>query len=247
MNSVKKALHVLEAVADGQPIGVSQLSAALRQPKSTVQRALSTLHEAGWIRPSASERTRWELTYRASRLARKAGSHFGLREVAMPHMEELRRATGETIHLAVFDDGEMVLIERLESSHPVRHVEPLGGRASMLVTATGKSILAKLPREEVEAMYAAASARAAAAGTAASLPGFESLLEELEAIAQRGYATTSSWRDGVFATGIAVCDHNQRPVAGLSISVPASRSTEESRALHARLLLEHERQINEKL
>lgn len=247
MNSVRKALQVLESVADGQPIGVSQLAAALRQPKSSVQRALETLHEAGWIRPSSGERTRWELTFRASRLARKAGSHFGLREAAMPHMEELRRATGETIHLAVFDDTEMVLIERLESTHPVRHVEPLGGRASMLVTATGKSILARLPRAEVASMHAVALERRAAGSAQPTLPQLETLLAELDAIAERGYATTSSWRDGVFATGVAICDQGQRPVAGLSISVPASRSSDDARALHARLLLEHVVQISEKL
>lgn len=237
-------MQVLEAVADAQPVGVSQLSSALHQPKSSVQRALETLHEAGWIRPSSGERTRWELTFRASRLARKAGSHFGLREAAMPHMEELRRVTGETIHLAVFDDAEMVLIERLESAHPVRHVEPLGGRASMLVTATGKSILALLPPEEVRSIHAAALVRTAREKV---LPTLDEMLSELDEIAKRGYATTSSWRDGVFATAVAICDQSGRPVAGLSISVPVSRVTDDGRAQHAQHLLEHVSQIAEKL
>lgn len=244
MNSVRKALLVLEAVADHQPVGVSELAAQLEQPKSSVQRALETLRDAGWIRPSAGERTRWELTFRASRLARKAGSHFGLREAVLPHMEELRRQTNETVHLAVYDDSEIVLIERLESPHAVRHVEPLGGRASMLVTATGKAILAKLPADEVDVIYEATCERREAG---AFLPMRDALEQELAEVRLLGYATTSSWRDGVFATGVAITGPSGNPVAALSISTPETRSNDESRRQQALLLLDHVRQINEKL
>ncbi|EKF18584.1 IclR family transcriptional regulator [Nitratireductor pacificus] len=244
MNSVRKALLVLEAVADHQPVGVSELASQLGQPKSSVQRALETLHGAGWIRPSSGERTRWELTFRASRLARKAGSHFGLREAVLPHMEELRRQTSETVHLAVFDDSEIVLIERLESPHAVRHVEPLGGRASMLVTATGKAILARLSTEEVDAIHAATVERN---DPGTPVPQRDALELELEEVRRLGYATTSSWRDGVFATGVAIIGPSGGPIAALSISTPETRSDEENRRTQAQLLLDHGRQINERL
>ncbi|WP_336066431.1 IclR family transcriptional regulator [Nitratireductor rhodophyticola] len=244
MNSVRKALLVLEAVADHQPVGVSELASQLAQPKTSVQRALATLRDAGWIRPSAGERTRWELTFRAGRLARKAGSHFGLREVVLPHMEELRRQTDETVHLAVYDDSEVVLIERLESPHAVRHVEPLGGRASMLVTATGKAILANLPEDEVNVIYEATCVREEAG---MFIPMKDALAQELAEVRLLGYATTSSWRDGVFATGVAITGPSGNPIAALSISTPETRSSDESRRKHALLLLEHAGQINEKL
>lgn len=247
MNSVRKALAVLEAVADHQPVGVSELASTLKQPKTSVQRALETLHEAGWIRPAAGERTRWELTFRASRLARKAGSHFGLREAALPVMEELRRATGETIHLAVLDDVEIVLVERLESPHAVRHVEPLGGRAPVLVTATGKAMLALLPDAEVARIYAEAAHAASQANAIEPPPALANLLEELHGIAERGYATTAAWREGVFATGAAIHTSDNRPLAALSVSTPSARATPEARALHAELIRRAARQISDNL
>ncbi|AMS44783.1 transcriptional regulator (plasmid) [Aminobacter sp. Y103A] len=247
MNSVRKALVVLETVADLQPVGVSELAVHLKQPKSSVQRALETLHEAAWIRPASGERTRWELTFRASRLARKAGNHFGLREAALPVMEQLRRETGETIHLAVLDESEIVLIERLESPHAVRHVEPLGGRAPVLVTATGKAMLAQMPEADIERIYSeAVKADSQASAVSAALPLGE-LLVELRGIASRGYATTASWRDGVFATGAAISGPDRRPIAAISISTPAARATAEARTAHAELIVAAVSQIAEHL
>lgn len=247
MNSVRKALVVLEAVADQQPVGVSELAVSLKQPKTSVHRALITLHEAGWIRPSAGERTRWELTFRASRLARKAGNHFGLREAALPLMEHLRRETSETIHLAVLDDAEIVLVERLESPHAVRHVEPLGGRASVLATATGKAILAHMDPDDIAQIYGDALDAESTLSAGGTTPALEDLLAELAHIAALGYATTSTWREGVFATGAAILAPDGRPIAAISISTPGSRASEDSRAMHARLIVSAASQISERL
>lgn len=247
MNSVRKALQVLETVAEMQPVGVSELAVSLKQPKTSVHRALVTLHEAGWIRPAASERTRWELTFRASRLARKAGSHFGLREAALPVMEQLRRETSETIHLALLDDAEIVLVERLESPHAVRHVEPLGGHASVLVTATGKAILAHMGRDEVEQIYAEARGVESTLSAGRALPTLAELFVELDQISAAGYATTSTWREGVFATGAAILAPDGRPISAISISTPASRADESSRNLHSQLIVAAARQISERL
>lgn len=247
MNSVRKALVVLETVADLQPVGVSELAAYLKQPKTSVQRALETLHEAAWIRPAGGERTRWELTFRASRMARKAGGHFGLREAALPIMERLRRETNETIHLAVLDEVEIVLIERLESPHPVRHVEPLGGRAPVLSTATGKAILSYMSEVDLARIYAEAVNAESQASAVAPPPALPDLIRELQDIAACGYATTTSWRQEVFATGAAITGLDRRPIAALSISTPAGRATPENKALHARLLPVAAKEISEHL
>lgn len=52
MESVKTALRVLEAVVDTPLVGVSELARRLNEPKTTIQRCLTTLHEAGYVRPS---------------------------------------------------------------------------------------------------------------------------------------------------------------------------------------------------
>lgn len=246
MKSVIRALAVLEAVAEMQPIGVGALSTSLGQPKSSVQRALETLAVAGWISRTADEPIRWELTFRAARLARQTKSHFGLREAALPMMEELRTKTKESIHLAAVDGANVVLIERLVSPLAVRHVEPLGGRASIIATATGKAVLASLPLEAVGEIHA--NALAAPTDPAhGPYPTLGDLKVELRDIRARGFATTSSWRDGVFATGVAIARAGEAAIGALSISAPSSRVPVEVQEWHAKLLIEAGRRIVERL
>jgi IclR family acetate operon transcriptional repressor len=101
MRNVLNTLRVLEEVATRQPVGVGELARVLDMPKSSVQRALHTLNSAGWIRPATGEITRWAATTKALDVGRHASGGLGLRDAAMPVMEDLRRRTEETIHLTV--------------------------------------------------------------------------------------------------------------------------------------------------
>ena len=43
-------------------------------------------------------------------------SSLEIREIAFPYMDQLQRETGESIHLGILDDTEVVSIEGLEST-----------------------------------------------------------------------------------------------------------------------------------
>src|SRR5258705_12836252 len=107
LRNVLNTLRVLEEVASRQPIGVGELARVLDMPKSSVQRALVTLHTAGWIRPAAGEVTRWVITTRALAVGGRARGDPGLGGAALPIMGDPRPDTEETIHLPVAADGKM--------------------------------------------------------------------------------------------------------------------------------------------
>ncbi|TYB61876.1 IclR family transcriptional regulator [Nonomuraea sp. PA05] len=231
MQNVINALRVLEEVADRQPIGVGELARGLGLPKSTVQRSLKTLHEAGWIRPAGGEVTRWQVTSKALQVARR--TELGLRDAAVPVMEELRQRTGETIHLMVPEGDAVVLIERLETDKPLRIVLPLGIRLPLHASANGKAVLAHLARSPGE------------------LPGYTDttitdphvLRAELDAVLARGYADNrGEWRSDIAAVAAAVLGP-AGPVASLSVSTPASRMTEELRAEYGKLVTQAARTL----
>jgi len=221
MNSVKTALRVLEAVAAHQPAGLSDLTRRLGLPKSTVQRCLATLHEAGWIRPGGHELTRWVLTGRAFSVGSQVANTRNLREVALPALSALQAHTLETIHLMVPDGTEMVLIERLDSAYELRTFKPLGSRAPLHATSNGKSVLAYLPPEEAEE-YLAAHLKPV---TSHTLTDPATLRRQLAEIRARGYAINEEeLHDGVTSIGTAIVADG-RPVASLSISGPSTRIT----------------------
>jgi IclR family acetate operon transcriptional repressor len=225
MQNVLNALRVLEEVAARQPVGVGELARVLGMPKSSVQRALRTLGEAGWIRPAGGEITRWVVTTKALDVGRHASGDLGLRNAAMPLMEELRRRTDETIHLTVPEENRMVLIERLETSKPVRTSMSLGHSLPLHASANGKAVLANSPAEVVDRVLADGLERY----TDTTITDPERLLADLERIRSQGYATNGGeWRDDVGSVAAAVLTGTGRPVGSLSVNIPMTRLTEES-------------------
>ncbi|QIS02672.1 MarR family transcriptional regulator [Nocardia brasiliensis] len=225
MRNVLNTLRVLEEVAARQPIGVGELSRVLQMPKSSVQRVLVTLDAAGWIRPASGEITRWVLTTKALAVGSRAGGDLGLRGVALPIMEDLRRHTEETIHLTIPEDGKMVLIERLETDKPVRTNMALGHSLPLHASANGKALLAHSDPDVVRKLVTGELP----SYTATTITDPDALHTELAEIRTRGFAVNrGEWRSDVGAVAAVVLDGAGRPVASLSVNVPISRLTAES-------------------
>jgi IclR family acetate operon transcriptional repressor len=225
MQGVERVLNVLEAVAYHQPIGVGDLAKIVELPKSTVQRHLWALAEAGWIRPVGEEFTRWTLTSRALLVGQRGSSAGQLREVALEPMRGLRDATEETVTLQVpVSARDMVQIERVDSQQPVRTFVPLGQVTPMYATSGGLAYLAHLPADEIDA----ALEGPLPALTDRTVTEPEQVRSNLEKIRRRGYAINVGMnRDGVCAVGTAICDSDGRPVAGIGLSIPESRFSSE--------------------
>src|SRR5690606_30924669 len=101
VKSVLRSLEVLELISQHQPISVGELSRMLELPKSTVQRTLVTLHEAGWLRQGSEPVTSWEVSSKILAIRPRVLVGGDLITAARPPMIELRDLTNETIHLTV--------------------------------------------------------------------------------------------------------------------------------------------------
>lgn len=220
MQNVLNTLRVLEELAVRQPVGVGDLARAMELPKSTVQRALGTLHTAGWIKQTGSTPTRWTLTTKALLIGRQATGELDLRDVAVPVMEELRRTVDETVHLAVAEGERVVLVERLETTQPVRIVLPLGQHLSGHASANGKAILAARSPEAVERYLTQGLTRF----TDTTIDDPAALRADLETVRACGYALNQGeWREDVSAVAAPVLGPDGSPVASVSINMPTSR------------------------
>jgi IclR family transcriptional regulator, acetate operon repressor len=228
LRNVLNTLRVLEEVASRQPIGVGELARVLDMPKSSVQRALVTLHTAGWIRPAAGEVTRWVITTRALTVGGRASGDLDLRGAALPIMEDLRRHTEETIHLTVPEEGKMVLIERLETDKPVRTNMALGHALPMHASANGKAVLANSSPEVIRQLPSGELPRY----TDTTITDPDELRAELAAIRERGFAVNhGEWRSDVGSVAAAVMGGHEKPIASLSVNIPIGRLTQESEAV----------------
>jgi IclR family transcriptional regulator, acetate operon repressor len=225
VSSVRTALRVLEVVSQRQPVGVSDVARGLELPKSSAQRALAALAEAGWIRKLDGDGlARWALTPRALIVGSHAGGEVGLTAVARPAMEHLHAQIQETIHLLVHDGDHMVIVERLESPQVVRSSYPLGMRAPITACSSGKAFLAALSADQAADILS----HGLPAATKSSITDYAQMLTELDEARSRGFAANhGELTPDISAVAAAILDARSAPVGALSISVPSQRMTSE--------------------
>ncbi len=220
MNSVLSTLRVLEEVAARQPIGVSELARVMEIPKSSVQRCLVTLQQAGWLRIVDPERTRWGVTMKALAIGLRGAGEEDLRELAKPVIKRLAADTGETVHFALRDGDDIVVILREDSTHAVRVFVEVGARLPLRATSAGVAILAALGEDEASEVLGRE-----VKDFPEPLPSVTELWAAIDRSAERGYAVNmSAWyRPHVASIGVAVTNAAGRPIAGITLSIPELR------------------------
>jgi IclR family acetate operon transcriptional repressor len=221
MKSVTRSLRILEAVAQHQPVTVGELTKLFGLPKSTVQRTLVTLAEAGWLRANRKDTTRWEIGARVLAVRPAALQGSSLFAAAREPMVRLRDAVNETIHLSVPDALQcMVVVDRVDCSHAVRTFHTVGDTSPLHATATGRAVLAHLPKQDVEELITQGLERYS--DTTPTDP--DELRAELDRIRTDGYAVNrNQYRPDVCAIAAPVLDEEGTPLATVAISMPDSR------------------------
>ncbi|WTW99910.1 IclR family transcriptional regulator [Streptomycetaceae bacterium NBC_01309] len=220
MKSVRTAIRVFEAVAAGQPIGLSELSRRLDVPKPSVQRALDTLYAAGWLRRDVSDPGRWFVSARFAVLADTAPVIVAAREAARPHLRELRDATGFATGLFVLDGDRMAYVAGLDGPQSVRSVEMAFGPLPVHVSAAGRAILSRLPvatrREVLD--------RSLRRYTEASLTHPSSVLGAITRAETEGYAVVAGeYREDMTSVAAPVVDRHGMPVAAVTVFTETAR------------------------
>lgn len=219
--TLAKGLDVLEALADVEETGLSELARRLGVSGPTLFRILATLAARGYVQKTAA--SRYRLTLKAWEIGAKTVRRIRLRDVARPFMERLAAATGETVHLSVMQGDGIVIVDKIDSPHPVRVDTFVGQRAPAYCSATGKAILAFLPPPALADVLPKTYAR----HTAATIVDRAAVECELAEVRRTGWAKNrEEWRDGVCAAAVPIFDSAGAAAASLSVTVPTPRFTQ---------------------
>jgi IclR family transcriptional regulator, acetate operon repressor len=177
VRAVTRALAVLDAVAGHEPIGVAALARLLHEDTSAVQRALVSLHDAGWIRPAAGSPVRWEVSAKVVALGSRPAGRSGLRDRARPALESLRDRTAESAFLVEVDDTRLVVTDVVESPQVVRAAPRVGLQLPVALSASGRAVLSALA-PDVQVRFVGS-------------PPDDSLLRELARVRGRGWSQSA--------------------------------------------------------
>jgi IclR family acetate operon transcriptional repressor len=234
VGSIAKAVRVLRGIADvGGSIGARELAQRLGEPKSTVQRLLQTLEATGMVAQDAATQG-YLLGPLALELGMACLRRVDLRREAVPVMQALRDATGETVGLNIRVGDARMYIEQIESRLQLRAKAELGAPYTLHTGSPGRVLLAFLPQAEIDRILAGATLPKAGRGPKRKAD----LLAMLAGIRERGHAMAfEETIAGLNTIAAPVRDHRGDVVAALSVSGPAGRfSAERMEAIRPLLL-----------
>ncbi|HWO76271.1 MAG TPA: IclR family transcriptional regulator [Bacillus sp. (in: firmicutes)] len=225
VKSVSRALDIIHLVSMKKGgLGVTEIANQIDINKSSVYRILSTLVKYGYVEQN-NETGRYRLGLKFLEISSRLLESIDLREEAKPFLLELEKETNEVIHLVVYDQGEVVYIEKLEGTEILRMHSRVGKRAPMHCTSVGKAILANLPTSVVLDIL---ERKGLPKHTENTITNQDEFLKELAKVKQNGYALDLEENEyGITCIAVPIFDHLEKVIAAVSVSGPTMRMTGE--------------------
>ncbi|AEW93042.1 oxidoreductase [Streptantibioticus cattleyicolor NRRL 8057 = DSM 46488] len=244
VQSVDRAISVLEILARRGEAGVSEVAGELAVHKSTAFRLLGALESRGLVE-QAGERGKYRLGFGLVRLAGAVTARLDIAQQSRPVCERLAGQLGETVNLVVLRSHHVINLYEVRGPGTVAAHNWVGRLTPPHATAAGKVLLAQLTADHRARLLAAAGPRRLTPHTATAPAALE---RELSLVRTRGYAVTrDELEPGLNALAAPIRSRDGEVVAALSASGPGYRFTEERMHLLAPLLVDGADEIGHRL
>ena len=242
VQSLDRALDVLEALGAAGELGVSEVAARTGLVVSTAHRLLAGLTTRGYVAQNPAT-GRYLLGFKMLELTGGLEVRTSpLRAAARPHLELVQQATSETTNLAILNGDRVIYVDQVEGSHSLRMFTRLGGSALAHATGSGKAILTHRPPEVIAKLFRREPLERL---TPRTLTTLEALRDDFVRIRRRGYALDSEEQEeGVSCVATAVFDSTGSACGAISISGPTPRIDQADTRALGRLLQSHAAEIS---
>lgn len=219
--AVERAFRIMELVAQSKRgLSLSDISRNLRLPKSSAHLILQSLESLGYLQKDAQKGS-YRFGLKLVSLSRTALENLDLREIARPLMQRLARETALTVHLAILERGEAVIIEKVEAPGVLQLATWVGRRLDVNCTGVGKALIAFLPEEEFDKQIRPGTLPR---HNEHSIVSVQTLKKRLVEVRKLGYAFEDEEDEiGVRCIGAPVFNSAGRPIAAVSVSGPITR------------------------
>lgn len=219
VQSVERAISILEFLARNGWSGVTELGDELGVHKSTAFRLLTTLQQRGLVEQH-DESGLYHLGFGLVHLARAVTVGPDLTRRAKPGCEWLARRSEETVTLSVLDGDECVTVDQIISTSSVVSRSWLGRRTPLHCTSPGKVFLAFMPAARRRELLAGPLKRY----TGNTIIDSEQLIEEIDVVRADDYATTvEELEEGLSSIAAPVRAADGTVIATIELSGPSYR------------------------
>ncbi|POX48512.1 IclR family transcriptional regulator [Streptomyces sp. Ru71] len=244
VQSVDRAVSVLEILAQRGEAGVSEVAAEIDVHKSTAFRLLGALEARGLVE-QAGERGKYRLGFGIVRLAGAVTGRLDITQQGREVCERLSEEIGETVNIAVLQEHYAVNLYQVRGPGAVGTHNWVGQLTPVHATSSGKILLAHLPASQRDEVLAASGLQKLTPHTLTARTRLEKDLDEAR---ERGYAVTMEELEiGLHAMAAPIRAHHGEVIAAISASGPAYRFTEERMHELAPLLVKGAQEISHRM
>jgi len=215
-----KVLALLGAFSPtNRALSLSELARRAGLSLPTTHRRAAELVEWGAL--ERGDDGRYRIGLRLWEVGSLAPRGLGLRELAMPVMEDLYEITHENVQLAVRQGLELVFVERIAGRQAVPVLTRVGGRFALHATGVGLVLLANAPAETQDQVLAAPLERY----TEMTITDPKRLRNMLAAVRQNGYSVSDRQvtMDSL-SVAAPICGPDGTVAAAVSLVVASDRA-----------------------
>ena len=242
VQSVDRALGILEVLARTGESGVTEIAGELGVHKSTAFRLVATL-EAHRLVEQTTERGRYRLGVGILRLAGATSARLDLVQEARPICRQLATDTGETVNLAVLSESSALYLDQIAGPSALQPHNWVGQHIPLHATSNGKVLISELDETGLDAVLGKLPTY-----TPHTITRRAKLREELDRVREQGYAVAVDELE-VGLTAVAAPVHNAHGdvVASMSVSGPTFRLGEDRVDHVVRQLVEAAAEVSHRL
>ncbi len=220
VQTVRRVASVFSAFQNRGLLRITELAELTGLPKSTVHRIVSALVAEGLL-VQDEDSHKYQLSLRVAELGAGLLSTNSVRRAARPILMDLRDKTHESVHLAVLEHLDVVIIDTEDSYYFVREVNVPGQHLPAHAVSTGKVLLAYQWEGHLRTMLAQMPLKRY---TGQTITDPRRLMEELRQVRARGYAISCGELEmGVEAVAAPIFDQTGTIAAAVSVGGPSER------------------------
>ncbi len=220
VQSVDRALSILEVLARDGEAGVTEIAADLGVHKSTAFRLLATL-EAHRLVEQDGERGRYRLGVGNLRLAGATTARLDLVQEARPVCRQLASETGETVNITVRAETSALYLDQVAGSSALQSHNWVGQHIPLHATSNGKVLLSELEDAQLKK-----AVRELPRYTDQTVTTMSKLVAELAQVREQGYAlAVDELETGLTAVAAPIRNAHGDVIASISVSGPSFRLT----------------------
>jgi len=220
IQSLDRALNVLDCLATGGGMSLSEIATDLKQSPATIYRILST-YESRQIVAMDPISQEWFIGAESFRLGSAFLRRTGVVERARPVMRALMEETGETANLGTEVSDDVMFLSQVETHENIRAFFPPGAKSPLHASGIGKALLAYAEPGRIEKYL---NQKHLESFTPNTLTDHQVLRDELAKIKTQGFAFDNEEKStGMRCIAAPIFNFYREPVAGISISGPSTR------------------------